>query len=128
MTPQQALAVGVAQITALIPGVSRSGSTIVGGMLFGVDRAVATKFSFFLAIPTLGIATVYSLIKSLKTIQGNEFANLILGAVVAGIVAWIAVRWLLNYVARNNFIAFGYYRILAGIVIIAMILIHVLPS
>jgi len=128
MTPQQALAVGVAQITALIPGVSRSGSTIVGGMLFGVDRAVATKFSFFLAIPTLGIATVYSLIKSLKTIQGNEFVNLILGAVVAGIVAWIAVRWLLNYVARNNFVAFGYYRIVAGIVIIVLVLIHILPA
>ena len=96
-------------------------------MLFGVDRTVATKFSFFLAVPTLGIATLYSLFKSLKTIQGNDLVNLLLGAVVSGIVAWIAVRWLLNYVARNNFVAFGYYRILAGIIIIALILINVLP-
>jgi len=127
ITPRQALAVGVAQITSLIPGVSRSGSTIVGGMLFGLDRAVATSFSFYLAIPTLGIATLYKLFKSLKTIQGNDWVNLIVGAVVAGIVAWIAIRWLLRYVARNNFVAFGYYRILAGIVIIALILMNVLP-
>ncbi|MBI1278156.1 MAG: undecaprenyl-diphosphate phosphatase [Anaerolineaceae bacterium] len=128
ITPRQALAVGVAQISALIPGVSRSGSTIIGGMLFGLDRAVATKFSFYLAIPTLGIATLYSLIKSLKTIQGNDLVNLILGAIVAGIVAWIAVRWLLNYVARNSFVAFGYYRMLAGIIIIILIIMNVLPA
>ncbi len=128
ITPRQALAVGIAQITSLIPGVSRSGSTIVGGMLFGLDRAVATSFTFFLAIPTLGIATLYKLFKSLKTIQGNDAVNLLLGAVVAGIVAWISIRWLLKYVARNNFVAFGYYRILAGIVIIALILINVLPA
>jgi undecaprenyl-diphosphatase len=128
ITPRQAFAVGIAQITSLIPGVSRSGSTIVGGMLFGLDRAVATSFTFFLAIPTLGIATLYKLFKSLKTIQGNDAVNLLLGAVVAGIVAWISIRWLLKYVARNNFVAFGYYRILAGIVIIALILINVLPA
>jgi undecaprenyl-diphosphatase len=128
ITPRQALAVGISQIASLIPGVSRSGSTIVGGMLFGLDRAVATRFTFFLAIPTLGIATLYSLFKSLKTIQGNDLVNLLLGAVVAGIVAWIAIRWLLNYVAHNNFIAFGYYRIIAGIVIILLVLIHILPG
>lgn len=127
ITPRQALAIGIAQITALIPGVSRSGSTIVGGMLFGVDRAVATKFSFFLAIPILGIGTLYDLVKSLKLIQGSDVVNLVLGAVVAGIVAWISIRWLLNYVARNTFVAFGYYRILAGIIIILLILMQVLP-
>jgi undecaprenyl-diphosphatase len=128
ITPRQALAVGIAQITALIPGVSRSGSTIIGGMLAGLDRAVATKFTFFLAIPTLGIATLYSLFKSLKTIQGNDLVNLLLGAVVAGIVAWISIRWLLNYVAHNSFVAFGYYRIAAGIVIILLVLARVLPG
>ena len=97
-------------------------------MLFGLDRAVATRFTFFLAIPTLGIATLYKLFKGLSSLQGNDVANLLIGAVVAGIVAWIAIRWLLNYVARNNFVAFGYYRILAGIIIIALVLIHVLPS
>ncbi len=128
MTPRQALAVGISQITALIPGVSRSGSTIVGGMLFGLDRAVATKFSFYLAIPTLGIASIYSLVKELDTIQSGDWINLIVGAVVSGIVAWIAVRWLLNYIARNNFVVFGYYRILAGIIIISLVIINVLPA
>ena len=127
ITPRQALAVGLAQITSLIPGVSRSGSTIIGGMLFGLDRAVATRFSFFLAIPTLGIATLYKLVKSLKSIQGGDAVNLVLGAVVAGVVAWIAIRWLLNYVAHNNYVAFGYYRIVAGIIIILLVLIQVLP-
>ncbi len=128
ITPRQALAVGISQIASLIPGVSRSGATIVGGMLFGLDRAVATRFSFFLAIPTLGIATLYSLYKSLSAIQGGDIVNLLLGAVVSGIVAWIAIRWLLNYVARNNFIAFGYYRIIAGIIIVSLVLIQVLPN
>jgi undecaprenyl-diphosphatase len=128
ITPRQALAVGISQIFSLIPGVSRSGSTIIGGMLFGLDRAVATRFTFFLAIPTLGIATIYKLLKSLSSLQGNDMANLLIGTIVAGIVAWIAIRWLLNYVARNNFIAFGYYRILAGIIIIGLVRIHILPN
>lgn len=128
ITPRQALAIGISQITALIPGVSRSGSTIVGGLLFGVDRAAATKFSFYLAIPTLGIATLYDLVKNLRLIQSGDWVNLIIGAVVSGIVAWVAIRWLLNYVARNNFIAFGYYRILAGLVIIALVIVNVLPA
>lgn len=127
MTPRQAFAVGVSQITALIPGVSRSGATIIGGLLVGVERSVATKFSFYLAIPTLGIASMYSLVKSLDTIQRGDLVNLLVGAVVSGIVAWIAIRWLLQYVARNNFVAFGYYRIFAGLIIIALVLIRALP-
>lgn len=128
ITPRQALGIGIAQITSLIPGVSRSGSTIVGGMLFGLDRAVATKFSFYLAIPTLGIATVYDLVKNLNLIQSGDIVNLIVGAVVSGIVAWIAIRWLLVYVARNTFVVFGYYRILAGIIIIALVIVNILPT
>lgn len=127
MTPRQALLVGVSQIVALIPGVSRSGATILGGILCGVERTAATQFSFYLAIPTLGIASIYSLVKHLDAIQTGDLMNLFIGALVSGIVAWIAIRWLLNYVARNNFIAFGYYRILAGLVIIALILLRVLP-
>lgn len=128
ITPRQALVVGIAQITALIPGISRSGSTIVGGMLVGLDRVVATRFTFFLFIPILGTATLYDLYKSLKTIQGSDVVNLAVGAVVAGIVSWISIRWLLNYVSRNNFVAFGYYRILAGVIIVLLVLIQVLPS
>lgn len=121
LSPLQALAVGIAQIFALVPGVSRSGASIVGGMLAGLDRPTATQFSFYLAIPTLGIATIYDLIKSLGDLQGNDLLNLLVGAIVSGIVAWLCIRWLLNYVAKNRLTAFGYYRILAGLVILLLV-------
>lgn len=121
LSPQQALMVGFAQIAALIPGVSRSGATIVGGMLVGLNRSIATEFSFFLAIPTLGIATLYDLYKNLNQIQGNDLVNLLIGAVVSGIVAWLSIRWLLDYVGRNSFVVFGYYRILAGFTILILV-------
>lgn len=121
ISPRQALMIGLAQITALIPGVSRSGATIVGGMLVGLNRSIATEFSFFLAIPTLGIATLYDLYKNLNRIQGSDLVNLLVGAVVSGIVAWLSIRWLLGYVAGHNFVVFGYYRIIAGIIILFMV-------
>lgn len=120
ITLKQALLVGLAQTIALIPGVSRSGASIIGGMLAGLNREVATKFSFYLAIPTLGIATIYSLVKSLDELSSNDLALLMLGAVVSGIVAWVAIAWLLRFVARNNFVVFGYYRIIAGIIILVL--------
>ncbi len=123
---RQSLMIGIAQILSLIPGVSRSGSSIVGGMLTGLDRPTSTKFSFYLAIPTLGLATVYSLVKHLSQIQSGDWLPLIVGAVVSGIVAWVAIRWLLNYVAHNDFRLFGYYRILAGIVILVLVAANVL--
>lgn len=121
ISPRQALIVGVSQIVSLIPGVSRSGASIVGGMLSGLDRSTATQFSFYLAIPTLGIATLYDLIKSLGSLQSGDMVFLIVGAVVSGIVAWLSIGWLLRYVSRNNFTAFGYYRIIAGIVILVLV-------
>jgi undecaprenyl-diphosphatase len=121
ITPRQAIIVGLAQITSLIPGVSRSGASIVGGMLSGLDRATATQFSFYLAIPTLGIATLYDLIKSLSQLRSGDLVFLIVGAVVSGIVAWLSIGWLLRYVSRNSFTAFGYYRIIAGIVILVLV-------
>jgi undecaprenyl-diphosphatase len=121
LTPRQAIAIGMAQITALIPGVSRSGASIIGGILMGLDRPTATAFSFYLAIPTLGAATLFSLVRSLDEIQGDDWAYLVVGTVVAGIVAWIAIRWLLNFVALNSFVVFGYYRIIAGIMILLLI-------
>ncbi|MFN8373563.1 MAG: undecaprenyl-diphosphate phosphatase [Anaerolineae bacterium] len=120
ISPRQALLVGVAQTLALIPGVSRSGASIVGGMLAGLDRQVATQFSFYLAIPTLGIATVYSLAKSFSGLSSHDLVLLTLGTVVSGIIAWMSIAWLLRYVAHNTFVAFGYYRILAGIVILLL--------
>ncbi len=121
ITPRQALIVGLAQITALIPGVSRSGASIVGGMFAGLNRSTATQFSFYLAIPTLGIATFYDLLKSLDQLQSDDLVFLLVGAVVSGIVAWLSIGWLLRFVSRNNFVVFGYYRILAGIVILLLV-------
>ncbi len=121
ITLRQAVLVGLAQTLALVPGVSRSGASIIGGMLSGLTREVATAFSFYLAIPVLGGATIFSLLTSLDEINSNDWFNLILGAVISGIVAWFAIGWLLRFVARNNFIPFGYYRIAAGIVILLLV-------
>lgn len=118
--PRQALGVGLAQIFALVPGVSRSGSSIVGGLLAGLDRRTATAFSFYLSVPTLGLATLVDLIGSIDQIQPADWSRLLLGAVVAMIVGYLSIGWLLRYIARNNFVAFGIYRIIAGAVILAL--------
>lgn len=120
ITPLQALGVGVAQIFALIPGMSRSGSTIVGGLLGGLDRRTATAFSFYLSIPILGLATLVDLLGSLDLIQPADWGRLLLGAVVAMIVGYVTIGWLLRYIARNTFVAFGVYRIVVGLLIIAL--------
>jgi undecaprenyl-diphosphatase len=128
VTPKQALWIGLAQILALIPGMSRSGTSIIGGMLAGLNRQVATQFSFYLAIPTLGIATLYSLFKARDTLSDQALTYLVIGAVVAGIVAWLSIAWLLRYISRNNFVAFGYYRIIAGIIILLLSLFSTLVT
>jgi undecaprenyl-diphosphatase len=120
VTFRQAMSVGLVQVFALIPGMSRSGASIVGGMLSGMDRRIATEFSFFLAIPTLGGATVYKLVTSLDELQGDAMILLVIGAVLSGIFAWFSIDWLLKYISQNSFVIFGYYRILAGIVIILL--------
>lgn len=117
----QALAVGLAQILALIPGVSRSGSTIVGGMFAGVGRAAATRFSFYLAIPTMLLATLFDLATSLDHITGNDWVLLAVGTVTAAITAWIAIAWLLRYVANHTLALFGTYRIVVGILILLLL-------
>lgn len=121
ITLRQALAIGLAQTLALVPGVSRSGASIIGAMLMGTNRRVATAFSFYLAIPVLGGATVLDLILSLDEINGDDLIYLFIGAIVSGIVAWIAIDWLLRYISNNNFVIFGYYRILAGFIILLLI-------
>lgn len=120
ITPLQALGVGIAQIFALIPGMSRSGSTIVGGLLSGLDRRTATAFSFYLAIPILGMATLVDLVGSLEQIQPADWGRLFLGAVVAMIVGYLTIGWLLRYIARHNFVSFGIYRIAVGLLILAL--------
>jgi undecaprenyl-diphosphatase len=117
----QALGIGVAQVLALVPGVSRSGASMIGGMLGGLDRRTATAFSFYLAIPTLGAATVVDLLGSLNQISGSDVGRLVVGTVVAGVVAWASIGWLLRYVAGHSFVAFGIYRIVAGGVVLALV-------
>jgi len=121
ITLKQAAIIGVFQTIALIPGVSRSGITIIVGLLGGINRAVITQFTFYLAIPVLGGATLIDLILSLDELNGNDMLYLIIGAIVAGVVAWLSIRWLLTYVSKNSFMVFGYYRIMAGIVILILL-------
>ena len=128
ITLKQATLLGIAQVTALIPGVSRSGASIIGGMVGGLSRETATRFSFYLAIPTLGIATLYDLLTNLDQMSSTDVAYLLLGTVVSAIVAWISIGWLLRFVARSSFVPFGYYRIAAGFVIVLLIAAHLLPT
>lgn len=121
LSPLEALKVGLAQCAALIPGTSRSGATIIGGMLFGLPRAVATEFSFFLAIPVIGGATAYELLKLWKTpvaFSGEFSLAIAVGFVSAFISAFVCVRWLIHYVAHHNFIPFAWYRIAFGLLVL----------
>lgn len=120
VTLRQALGIGVAQALALIPGVSRSGAAIVGGLLGGLDRPTATAFSFYLAIPTLGAATLLDFAASLDQLTGAQLGQLLVGGIVAFVVAWAALGWLLRYVSRHSLVAFGVYRILAGLLILGL--------
>ncbi|VVE82503.1 undecaprenyl-diphosphate phosphatase [Pandoraea sputorum] len=113
-----ALKVGFAQCLALVPGTSRSGATIIGGMMFGLERRVATEFSFFLAIPILFGATIYELYKSRSMLDVADFGLFGIGFVFAFISAFICVRWLLRYIASHDFTAFAWYRIVFGIVVL----------
>ena len=121
LTPLDALKVGLAQCAALIPGTSRSGATIIGGMLFGLPRSVATEFSFFLAIPVIGGATTYELLKLWKnpvSLSSDFTWSIMVGFISAFISAFICVRWLIHYVARHNFIPFAWYRIIFGLLVL----------
>ena len=118
MTPIDALKVGLAQCVALIPGTSRSGATIIGGMLFGMSRKAATDFSFFLAMPTLISAGLYSLYKERHVITLDQVPLFIVGLIFAFISGWFCVRWLLRYVATHSYVVFAWYRIVFGMVVL----------
>lgn len=119
MTWIDALKVGFAQALALIPGTSRSGATIIGGMLFGMSRVAATEFSFFLAIPTLFAATGYSLWKDATLLSPQALPGFGVGFVAAFVSAFACVRWLIRYVSHHDFLPFAWYRIAFGAVILA---------
>ncbi|MCX4153520.1 MULTISPECIES: undecaprenyl-diphosphate phosphatase [Paraburkholderia] len=118
LSPLDALKVGLAQCFALIPGMSRSGSTIIGGMLFGLDRRVATEFSFFLAIPIIFGATAYELYKDWHLLSIDALGSFALGFLAAFISAFACVRWLLRYIAAHDFTVFAWYRIAFGLLIL----------
>ena len=119
MTPLDALKVGFAQAFALIPGTSRSGATIIGGMLLGLSRKAATEFSFFLAIPTLIGAGAYSLWKERALLSANDLPLFLVGFGFSFVFAWLCVRWLLRYVSTHTFVPFAWYRIAFGVVVLA---------
>ena len=116
---QDALKIGCAQSFALIPGMSRSGATIIGGMLFGLSRRTATEFSFFLAIPTLFAATIYSLWKDRALLDAAALPMFGVGFIAAFVSAFACVRWLIRYVSRHDFRPFAWYRIAFGLFILA---------
>ncbi|MFT5643904.1 MAG: undecaprenyl-diphosphatase [Janthinobacterium sp.] len=119
MSYLDALKVGCAQAFALIPGTSRSGATIIGGMMLGLSRKAATEFSFFLAIPTLLGATVYSLYKERDLLSVADLPLFSIGTVAAFVSAFLCVRWLLRYISTHDFTFFAYYRIAFGMLVIA---------
>ena len=118
MTPLDALKVGLAQCLALVPGTSRSGATIIGGMLFGLSRQAATEFTFVLAIPTLAIASVYSLYKDRALLSVDDLGMWTVGMVSSFISAFFCVRWLLRYISNHSFVPFAWYRIAFGLIVL----------
>ena len=118
MTWRDALKVGIAQCFALIPGTSRAGATIIGGMLFGLSRPAATEFSFFLAVPTLCAAGAYDLWKNRALFSADDLGMFSVGLAVSFASAFVVIRWLIRYVATHDFRPFAWYRIAFGIVVL----------
>ncbi len=119
MSWQLALKVGFAQAIALIPGASRAGSTIIGGMYFGLSRTAATEFSFFLAVPVMFAATFYDLYNSRDFLSANDFVLFLAGFITAFIAALIVIKVLIRYVANHDFTVFAWYRIIFGTIVLA---------
>lgn len=117
VSPKQAFWIGLAQCASLIPGMSRSGSTIIGGLLAGLDRKVATEYSFFLALPTIIAATVYETWKARGTFTDQDFLALGIGMAVSFLVAWAVIAAFLTYVQRHTLRVFAYYRIMLGVAV-----------
>ena len=119
MSWKDALKVGLAQAFALIPGTSRSGATIIGGMLFGLSRRAATEFSFFLAVPTLVAAGAYDFYKHRALFDSADLGAFSIGFIAAFVSAFLCVRWLLRYISTHDFSVFAWYRIVFGLVVLA---------
>ncbi len=119
MTVGDAIKVGLVQCLAMIPGTSRSGATIIGGMLLGLSRKAATDFSFFLAMPTLVGAGVYSLYKERALLSLADVPMFAVGLLFSFLSAWLCIRWLLRYISSHSFVLFAWYRIAFGLLVLA---------
>ena len=118
ITFKDALFIGVFQLLAVIPGTSRSGSTIIGGILAGTSRTVAAEFTFFLAIPVMFGASLLKLVKFGLAFTGTEIIILIVGCLVSFVVSIIAIKFLMGYIKKHDFKAFGWYRIILGVLVL----------
>ena len=121
LTIKQALALGFFQCLAMIPGTSRSGATIVGGLLLGTSRSVAAEFTFFLAIPTMTAATGYTIMKNGIAFTGHQWVLILIGSVVSFVVAYAVIAWLMTYIRKHSFSAFGVYRIVLGAIVLMVL-------
>ena len=122
VTPKQAVLTGVWQCLAMIPGVSRSAASIIGGMQQGMSRKLAAEFSFFLAVPTMFAATAYKLFKGYETFTSDHVQILLIGNLVAFVVAILAIKFFIGFLQKHGFRLFGWYRIIAGIILFALIM------
>lgn len=118
----QSLIIGLFQTLAMIPGISRSGATIIGGLLLKLDRRVATEFSFFLAIPTIFGATFYDLYKNFDFVNGQDFKLIAIGFLSSFLSSLFIIKWFINFVSSHNFLIFAYYRIVVGLIILIVML------
>lgn len=121
LTYKDSAKLGLFQAIAMIPGVSRSGATIMGGLTLGMNKKEAAEFSFFLAVPTMAAATLYKLLKIYKTIEPSQINVLLVGCVVAFVIAMVAIKFFIGIVSRYGFRGFGYYRIVLGVLILILI-------
>lgn len=119
--PLSAFYIGLFQCIAMIPGVSRSGATIIGGLLLGLNRKAATEFSFFLAIPTIAAASLYDLFKNSAELTNANVELILIGLFASFFSAILVIKWFVNFVSKNNFVPFGIYRIAVGILILLFI-------
>lgn len=124
----KAFIIGIWQCIAMIPGVSRSAASIIGGMQQKLTRKLAAEFSFFLAVPTMAAATGYKLLKGYKTLNSSDIKLFAIGNVVAFVVAVIAIKFFIGFLQKHGFKLFGYYRIIAGIILLALILTGVIKG
>ena len=119
---KQAFLIGLFQSLAMVPGTSRSGATIIGGLLIGLKRKTATEFSFLLAVPTMLAATAYDILKHRSEFSFDDAQALGIGFVTAFVVALLIIKWFLNFIKKHTFIPFGFYRIVVGLIFLTFVL------